>query len=119
MFEIGRTINIYKLTIKDTFLYNTNVLTTERLPGLRQRPPSENKLSSTLPIMNRPGVVEGCQDIVQISLCMRPLEYHPFVSALRIHDTAVESYLTNKRNQVENSSFVSYGTQLHLTLLPL
>ena len=69
--------------------------------------------------MNRPGVVEGCQDIVQSSLCMRPLEYHAFVSALRIHDTAGVSYLTNKRNQVENSSFVSYGTQLHLTLLPL
>lgn len=60
--------------------------------------------------MNRPGVVEGCQDIVQSSLCMRPLEYHAFVSALRIHDTAGESYLTNKRNQVENSSFVSYTT---------
>lgn len=62
--------------------------------------------------MNRPDVVEGSQDIVQCALCMRPLEYHAFVSALRIHDTAGEYYLTNKRNQVENSTFVSTSSGL-------
>jgi len=59
--------------------------------------------------MSKKNVVEGCQDIVQGALCMRPLDYHAFCSALRTHDSAGEPYLNNKRIQVENSIFVSFS----------
>lgn len=54
--------------------------------------------------------VEQFQDIVQMVLAMHPLDYHAFVSALRTHDSAGETYLSNKRNQVENSTFVTYSS---------
>ena len=55
------------------------------------------------------GVVLNFVDIVQSAMAMMPLEYHAFSSAQRTA-TSAEAFLTNKRDQERNSSFVTTRT---------
>ena len=52
-------------------------------------------------------VVPKFQHIVQCTLAMMPLHYHAFCSSNRVATSAGEASLSNHRNQIEGSVFVT------------